>query len=454
MTNLEARIIAGAGLFQAATFAIFLAMAAYVIPFWDTLDWIDAYVASDSVAQWLWQQHADVRQPVTKAILWLDLRLFQGKFYPIAALCAFGMLLSLIAIARLTARSTTTPFRRAAGFGVPLIIGFQSFTLPAYMETSLIQHVLVVIFAIGAVWPLIRATPESQPTPRAHGVSMVGAILASLTFPNGHLVWPILAWLAWRRGSAGYWSALYLAAGAVIATIYFSGLIWDGPVSGSRSEATPLGVAVFVIEFFGVPWVRLPALYPLGICVSGALMVAALHIAFRVGRRYRAHDPVGELALTLLLFTIGTAFMIAITRSDFLDLRTQGTRYGIYAAMAQLALALYFLPRAGRLATQTARHTRVFALIGFLALAGFAAQQITIGEKAAQAGHTMVELRNALRTGDATPDMLAKLYPDQARATNLVDLLRRHGWYGLGTPNQASMDSSPLVTPPKSSSSS
>lgn len=429
MTDFRPRVFFGAGLLQVAAFGVYLAMAAYVIPFWDTLDWIATRHDLDSLAAWLWHQHADVRQPVVKLLLWLDLRLFAGLFYPIAAVCAAAMLACMVWIARLASASMVAPLGKGVAFGLPLILGFQSFTLPAYMESSLVQHVLVPIFLIAAIAPIVRSPPETVPGPASLALGALGAIAASLTFPNGLLAWPILAWLVWRRGGRTIRPALFLIAGAATAAVYFAGLDFGTAARDGHAPATPLSIAWFLLAFFSVPWIRVPELMPIGLCIGAAILAVAADMAVRVGIRGRAHDPVREVALALVTFAVGTALMIAVARAGFLDLRAQGTRYGVYAAMAQLAVALYALPVIDRL------DRRVLAGGALLVLAGLATQQIVIGEKAATAGRDMAAIRDALRNDAETPALLAKLYPDPARAADHVALLKRDGLYGLGGPD-------------------
>jgi len=371
MTKYYRPIVISAGLAQVLAFIVYLAMAAYVIPFWDTLDWIGTYYASDSLAPWLWQQHADVRQPVVKFLLWLDLRLLEGTFYPIAAVCVFSMLLCVGAIARLAHANMKSPAGRALAVGIPLVLCFQTFTLPSYMETSLVQHILVVVFLIGAVWPFICAGSNQPPTARAYVVAAAGAVLASLTFPNGLLAWPILAWLAWRRGAATLCPIALILAGIVTGLLYFDGYRWVEATPGAFSFHHAVTILRFILEFFSVPWIRVPVLYPLGIAVGAAILVTGAFMALRIGARQ--HDPVSDLAIALLIFTVGTALMTAIARAEILDLRTQGTRYGIYAAIAQLAVALYVLPLVDRIGVGIANRSRMLALIGVVLVLGLAA---------------------------------------------------------------------------------
>jgi len=436
MTEFPRHFIIGAGVAQMLAFAAYLAIAAYVIPFWDTLDWIASYYASESVTPWLWQQHADVRQPVVKLLLWLDLRLFEGAFYPIATVCVGGMFLCATGIAQLGHASMKSPTGRALAIGVPYILCFQSFTLPSYMETSLVQHVLVVIFVIGAAWPFVRLKPGETPPVAAYSTSAVAAILASLTFPNGLLAWPIVAWLAWRRGSNALWPVLFIVAGLVSALLYFNGYRW------SDSATTPFGLAEtltllrFVVEFFSVPWIRVPALYPIGIGIGAIILLVGGLVAIRVGAHRQPRDPLSELACALLIFTIGTAFMIAVARADILDLRSQGTRYGIYAALAQLAVALCVLPTVDRVCAPITTRFRVLATIGLVVAVGLAAQQIVIGARAASAGRDMAAVRDALQSGAATSTDMMKIYPDPERGDEHIALLKREGLYGLGETNQ------------------
>lgn len=430
MTGLYRQIIFGAATAQVVAFATYLVLAAYVIPFWDTLDWIDGYYASDSLLQWLWQQHADVRQPVVKYLLWLDLRWFDGTFYPIAAIGFFGLFLCLIGIAGVARAHTTSPTGRAFALGLPFILGFQSFTLPAYMETSLVQHVLVVVFVIGAVWPLVRYS-ERVPSAWQYGAAAVGALLASLTFPNGLLAWPLVAWLAWRRRAAITWPVLYLVAGLVVALAYFSEYRWSVGISTAANGDQILAIFGFVVEFFSVPWIRVPVLYPLGIGIGIVMLAIGGHLAARSAFGRLPHNPLSELATAMLVFTIGSALMVAAARADFLDLRTQGTRYGIYAALAHLAVALYALPEIDRFSAFPATRRRALAAIALVLALGLAVQQIVIGEKAASAGRAMVDIRVALRAGTATPQDMMVIYPDPVRGDAHVALLKREGLYGL-----------------------
>jgi hypothetical protein len=428
------RVVLALGAFQTIAFAAYFTGSVYDVPFWDTLDWIDTLYRSPGAAPWLWQQHGEIRMVVTKALIALDLWLFDGGLVPIALVAFLGVLAAAAALARATLRSVSEPGARGFCVGALFILCFQTFTLPSYMATNTLHHALVAAFFLLAL-VLVADTDAGARVPWWRvAAAMLAAALASLSHANGFLAWPIVAWAGWRRGlAAGHVGAIFLAGGA-LGLAYFAGLqpATDHP-DPLRSLGAPADLARFVVEFFGSPWVKLPVLYPFGVFVGLLITALAVLALARIGLSRRGGERTTIIAAAVLAFALGSALMIGLGRMGLADLRQGGTRYGIYAALSHVALAMLAFAAVDR-AWHRARARLAIVAAALVVAVPLGAQQVVIGETAESAGRAIRAAGAALRAGSDDPELLSKIYPDPDRAAAIVSRLRQRQVYGFGEP--------------------
>ncbi len=424
-------IVLGIAAAQTVAFAVYLAQAVFTVPFWDTLDWIDAYYRAPDVWTWLWQQHGDVRTLASKALLALDLSLFEGALYPIAALAFAAMVATQLAVARLAYDDQTTRLTRAIAGALPFILIFQTFTLPSYMAPNTVQHAMALVFFLCAVLPLIGPA-NGRPLPRwRFWLAAVAALLATFAYPNGFIAWAAAAWLAWRRRQPITWTVGFAAVCALVAMAYFAGYRWgDGHPNPAAAFDAPLRLLQFIVWFLGMPWIRYPALEWPGMAIGAVLLGLGVYAIIRETMRHTYPGRIRLLAVVMFAFAIGSVLMVGLVRAELTDFRDGGTRFGIFAALAQLAAVLYLMPSIGRLGPSNAAKPVVLAAGAGLVLV-LAAQQAFIGAKAAVAGGEIALVRGALEAGVETEADLRTIYPDPERAREIIALIRRNGDYGM-----------------------
>lgn len=433
-------IVLALGVVQAAAFAGYLAGSVFTVPFWDTLDWIDEYFRAPSLGEWLWRQHVDVRQVAVKALIALDLGLFGGWLLPIAVVAYGCMVGAVVALARATWVSLAVSELEARAFcvGVLLVLGFQTFTLPSYMATNTLQHALVcalVIFSVVFIADA-RSGVEAGGSVRwwRVGGAIFAAALASVTYVNGFLAWPLIVWVGWRRGLGRRAVVAMVVVGAALAFAHLAGMERAvGHPDPFQSLAAPLELTWFVVEFFATPWIKVPVLAPFGLIIGVVIGLIAGVALLRHGWGGRRAKRLPTIGLAVLAFAFGSALMIGLARVGMVDLYRGGTRFGIYAAVAHMGLAMLAFTWVERV---WSRAKARIALVGvaLLVVVPLGAQQVVIGNMGVAARGTIDAAGAGLRAGSDEARELRVIHPDPERAAAIVAVMRARGVYGFAVP--------------------
>ena len=263
---------------------------------------------------------------------------------------------------------------------------------------------------------------------------MLAAALASLSYVNGFLAWPIIAWAGWRRGLAARHVGAIVLVGVALGLTYLAGLRRaTGHPDPFQSLGSPGDLAWFVVEFFATPWIKLPVLYPFGVLV-GLLITALAALALaRNGLSRRDGGRMTTIALAVLAFALGSAMMIGLGRMGLADLRQGGTRYGLYVALAHMALAMLGFAAVERVWPRAKARLAIVAATLVVAVP-LGAQQVVIGETAKAAQRTISTAGAALRAGSDDDQILGVIYPDPERAAAIVSVMQERGVYGFAEP--------------------
>jgi hypothetical protein len=168
----------------------------------------------------------------------------------------------------------------------------------------------------------------------------------------------------------------------------------------------------YLVAYFGMPWVSVEALRPLGLAIGFGTLVLATITVVRLGLGRRSLETREALALGLLLFAGGTALLTSFGRMNVGP--HPAHRYTIFAIVAQAGLLLAAMTPLRRLwgAPRARRRVAVvtLALMPFLFV-----QQVWVGEFAVDRAARFAKLERALLAGDRRPEITQPIYPNVQR---------------------------------------
>jgi len=238
----------------------------------------------------------------------------------------------------------------------------------------------------------------------------------------GFVLWPALAFLAWRGGKPERsWLVTILATGGAFATLYVWGQVSNG---GERalSIASLVKSADYFLAYLGLPWSRA---YGLGGRMVGATLFGLALIALL--RKGGAGSTRAErVALGLILFSLGTAVLAALGRRDIAEAVVVPGRYNLLVAPLKIGLVMLALPSLERMWTVRPRVVEAL-LLAFFAFYLF--KQVAIGEVIAERQRAVREAITQFRAGVRTEQMTLIIHPDLDRAEALSSEMKSRGLY-------------------------
>lgn len=395
-------------------------------PYSDLLDLLEFYFRSgergDFVA-YLLEPHGYVhRIPWLRLQVAADVELFGGSGLPFVIPAAMG----LVAIACLLAKEAAATAPDGLSLPVASLVVMLALSsanaadVSTPASTSYTQTVVFAVLAILVAWP--RGTLSRRGLVLTRGAALALAGAAAFGNAVGLMVWPALAFGAWRAGrEERAWLGVVLLAGAAFGAAYVS-----GQSSPSAAEAltppTLLRMLDYGLAYLGLPWVR--ASGPLGRAIGLVLLAAALVAVFRTGG---AKAPRSErIGLCLVLFSLGTAAMAVLGRSSEAVLVDVPVRYTMLLLPLHAGLVILIGPWLHRLWQASPRASQSLAFAG---LAVLLVQQVLIGQVAARAGQTTRAAITRFQAGERTPDMVGVIHPDLHHAARIRAEIVARGIY-------------------------
>ncbi len=379
----------------------------FPIPYWDAIDWILSYLRDGAGA--VFGPDNEHRLPIPRLLFGLDIDLFGGLLWPVSAIA----LLALFALAALVGRATFAVLKHsesaaiASGCALAVSVLLRGYTLPDYVTATNVQ------FPIGlALAALAFATLVSRCGWLTVGLAAALAVAASGCGSGNLVVLPILAWLVWRVHGDVAAALVLCAISVIIPILYVRGLSIQAPAALAWGR-----LPLFVLEYFGAPWTRLPSTVPVA-WVQGGVIVVTL-AGFLLWNAVRGPiAPSGAFLLALAATALAMGLLTGIGRASTVDLQTQGSRYGVYAATAQAVFVALSWPWVWRRVRnwRGGLRTAAFVLVAGLlvaeqVLSGVAVHSRTVGVAAAA--------RKLCRGFTASGD-LAIIYPLPARALDFM----------------------------------
>ncbi|MFT4521046.1 MAG: hypothetical protein ACI9JM_003457 [Halioglobus sp.] len=416
---------------QLGIFLFYFSLSIHPLPRWDYYDWVVGYLNTDSYGQWLWTLHNEHRVVTSKLLVSADVALFNGRLYPVAISVLLLFILASVALCRSVLQDLdASSGQKLAVLSVVTVILFPTFALDNFAYPSNMPLTLAAVFFVLAISAFLKGSnsPKSRESIFWYWVSMAAAVCCSLSSLNGLLVWFVLVWMAWRLSRFTLSSLLpILSIGALLIGGYVmnsSGVFSDQLELGSWSRLQQL--LDYLIAFYGMPWVSVPMMGVTGI-VIGAVMVVSLGagVVFK-GLLSKRISYVEMLGVALLMFSGGTAVMIAIARESQFALPAH--RYTIFVLMAHAGLLLMFLPAVLRILSSYATRRSMLIIVGVLG-ATIIVQQILIGQFAASRAQHFAQLRDEILAGNDASEISRQLYPNRKQFKARLNILKEHKLY-------------------------
>ena len=228
--------------------------------------------------------------------------------------------------------------------------------------------------------------------------------------------------MAWRKGASDRpWLLLVLAVGAAFFATYLQGLTVEDS-AGSLTAASLIKAADYFFNFLGLPWSRAT---PAGGKIIGLAMFAFSMLALlrTGGPNASRHERV---ALSLVLFSLGAAFLAGLGRQDITDAVLVPGRYNLLLAPMHVGLALLALPWLSR---RMSTHRRLIEAGVVAVFVVFLAQQLLIGRIVAASAQHLRETIADFQSGARTEEMKTLIYPNLERAEMLQAQIHERGLY-------------------------
>jgi hypothetical protein len=421
------RLLLGALAAYILLFVYFVYETRVLRPFADQLDLVHFYFRYQEVGGlfgYLFEPHTVHRLPFYRMLIALDVDVFGGTGLPfvvVAVLCFLGLAVMLA--------------REAAAAAGPLKLALVVLSLRLLLGSTTAANLSVpantpaVHAVFFTVLTIILAERVEGSNPVAIGWrrvgALAGAVAAAFTNAVGLVIWPLLAFKAWRGGKADRpWLALVLVFGGAFGLAYLAGQ--HGASGGFVFETASILKAVdYFFAFLGLPWAR--ALAVEGRLIGVALFAAALFAIWSKGRCGASRAE--RIAVAFIVLSLGTALLAAIARKDVSAVVDVPARYRIYMVPMHIGLMMLATPWVERQWVLRRRVTQA-ALVACLSL--LLVQQVLVGMVSSAAARHARETITAFHQGLRQPDMDWLIYPDIGHAQAIYDEMERRDVYYQG----------------------
>jgi hypothetical protein len=406
-----------------ALFAAYFVLSFYPAPFMDALYFLDG--ALDGIGS-LWSQFGEQRPVIMRLVAYGDLILAKGSGV-LSAIIGVAALACLAALSvRLALLAPVSAALRLALACLVIVLLTRTYALETYVWSHGLQFILVASAAVGA---LACLTLPDRPSAAWIAAAAALGLLASLTYLNGLVVWPLLVAIALiRRVRLTGVAALLLIGLALLVFFVADYRIPHEQTDPVGALSRPLEIIWYVLHFFGTPWTRSASIGWIGLTLAAMLLALWVWSIASVLALWRGARP-GQSALqqfdllccATLSFAIGTAFLTAAARIDFGPLQAVQSRYAPIAMIGHVAAALFL---ASRLPIRSERPAQA-VIAGFMLL--IAVEQVLAGEIFRWQARTLEEVRIALLAGSREDFRLRQIYPSPEHARAILAKAKARG---------------------------
>jgi len=403
-----------------ALFAAVFSTAIIREPFSDMLAWLGAYLRfrqTGGLPGYLLAFHNEHRLLWIRLLTIVDAAAFRcsgGPFIVVATV-------ALVAATALVVREVARGAEPAVLWLFPMLF----LTAANAIDCSIPINGVYPLTLMFVIWSCCLFDGEAE-AGRGTVVRRSTAIglAAAAGFANavGLLAWPVLLWVAWRGRAGLRWLALVGIIGAAYCLAYLHGVsVIIGSPQGMHAAPWTLQFG-YLLAYLGLPLSRL-ASFPLpGRLLGLAVLALGIYAVIRVGLLNRDLTRLQRIATALILFSLGSAAMAAVGRSQVADGIDVPVRYAVLVAPLHAGLLALALPWAARHA-RAARACAVGLACVLLAL------QVIGGVAAVRAVDRMAATVARYYAGERDPQMAMVVYPDLPEADRIIATLRREGLF-------------------------
>lgn len=389
-------------------------------PYSDMYDWIARWrrlQADGDLGRYLWAPHNFHHLAWTFTILDLDIGVFGARSYLFLAVGVLCLVANAAMLAGVAAAAAGRGLRLVGAGGAAALATMGCYVLDANADINT-TYLHALVLAVGAI--LLAEGPGPRPTVRRAG-ALACALAAGLGNAAGLAVWPALLFAAWRAGRWG-WMLTVLTMGAAFGGIYLVGQ--NGTVDGgSKALGEHLADAVALsIQYLALPWAR--AAVAAGWSAGLAVLAVALAAVVCKGRRGAAWPE--RVAVSLILFSLGTAVMAGAGRTGLITPDMVPMRYAVFLIPLHVGLWILALPYLRR-----AWERRPTPMAGAVAASAalMLVHQGAMAVFAVRTADTNLRVIADFRSGERSASMLATIYSDLDVAQALAARMRREGLY-------------------------
>jgi hypothetical protein len=411
-----------------ATLGLYLLLSVFVLwrsavltPYSDELDWVLRWRAAQASGDWARYLLAPInfhRIAWTFGLIALDIRAFAGTNAPLLVSGALSVGGMAWALGRQAANAASPPLALPAA-AVAVMLTLMAGNLFDASQPICVDYTHGAVFAVLAV---ILAESRAREGPRWFGPAALACAMASaLGDAAGLPVWPVLAWGALRRRD-WRWLAVVLVVGGLFVGAYASGQGAQTAQSASAALHDPLGALRIAFNVLALPWGLLARAHA---WIAGLVLalIAAAALATR-GGVYASRSE--RIACGLILFSIGTAMMAGLGRTELESPLETPLRYAIFVTPLHVGLLMLALPYAGAM---WENNRRAALTLWATLLVLLMAQDVAMGAKVIRASDLIRTTVAAFRAGRRTPEATSFVHPDLAHAEEVYAWLKRDGLF-------------------------
>lgn len=414
--------VAIAAVMQVSLFFYYVDRNLILQPYWDMLSHVIRYVEYRDTGNWLvylWEPHVQHRHIWIRLLTAFDVEAFSGVGYPfvVVAVCC---LLTTAWLFWVQVRRMAAPALKVAAPALAVMLVLTSVAAVDAATPINTIYPQALLFSVLALI-LFDKDPDAGHGPRVDAqrvAALLCAIGAAFANTAALVLWPILAWMAWRIRDTR-WLMTVSIPGALFIAIYVHGLPLSDRSVGSLGLADRLN---YFLTFMGLPWTRAAVLSVPGRVLGAVLALVSAWMVFKHARYRPDCGCRSRLVVGLILFSLGCAILAAMGRADDRADVLVPVRYAVLLSPLHVALLM--------VASQHVRRHRRVVQASAMALAGaLLATQLAAGEAAVTTTRTMRDMIQRFLDGETNQQMTTVVSDDLEEARRDSNAIREAGLY-------------------------
>ncbi len=405
---------------QSALFAYYLHATLILQPYWDMYIYVMRYLQYRDDRQWwayVFAPHVQHRLVWMRLLTMVDVELLHGTGYPFVVFATACLIVTAWLLVRQLPTDTASPraLRQMIGSLIVMLILTSTSAVDCSMPINTVYPQALMFVVLSIV--LFEADYRIAALLAAAGAAFGSAVALP--------IWPILVWLAWRRGSGRRWMAIVAITGAAFIAAYMHGM----PLVAAGTHVPDVAkMATYLVSYVGLPWTRSAALLPIGRLIGAILFTVAAAAVVWIGLFKQKVDRLQRIAVMLLAFSLASAVLAAIGRVDLEDTLRVPVRYAVFVLPLHVGLLFLTWPTLCRAWIAPARRV-IIERVAISIACVLILQQIMSGQAAAATARSMRGTIQRFVEGETDAEMTTVIYIDLAQARRDLDTMHRAGLY-------------------------